>query len=314
MSGKQSGRMGRGVESSASARSRARARSARGAAWAVILAAAWLFGNGALEAHPGVGIVMDRQGNVFYTDLAQVWKIASDGSRSIAVKNVHTHELCLDADGNLYGEHLWYEGEKIDKWGHRIWRLGADGKLVDVVPAREGFRKNYSFVRDAAGNMYWSEGDGPVEIRRRAPDGVITTQGKCASCRGGGWMTATPDGTVLFLDQGGLRRMGPDGASSLVAKHLESRSLTQLQVGDRHFLMGVWTDRAGSAYVAVYGARQVKRIDSEGHVEVVATSPPPWSPTGGLVAPNGDLWLLEYSLNNEARVRRIRKDGSETIF
>jgi len=281
---------------------------------AALVAAVLFAGANPLEAHPGVGIVMDRQGNVYYTDLTQVWKIAPDGSRSIAVKNVHTHELCLDADGNLYGEHLWYEGEKIDRWGHRVWRLGVDGKLQDVIPAQEGFRKNYSFVRDAAGNMYWSEGDGPVEIRKRAPDGVISTVGKCASCRGGGWMAAAPQGAVLFLDLGDLRRMAPDGVLSTVAKHLESRSLTQLQVGDRHLVMGLWTDRDGNAYVAVYGARQVKRIDRAGRVKIVASSSFPWSPTGGLVADNGDLWLLEYSLTNNARVRRIRKDGSEKIF
>jgi len=281
---------------------------------AALVAAVLFAGANPLEAHPGVGIVMDRQGNVYYTDLTQVWKIAPDGSRSIAVKNVHTHELCLDADGNLYGEHLWYEGEKIDRWGHRVWRLGVDGKLQDVLPAQEGFRKNYSFVRDATGNMYWSEGDGPVEIRKRAPDGVISTVGKCASCRGGGWMAAAPQGAVLFLDLGDLRRMAPDGVLSTVAKHLESRSLTQLQVGDRHLVMGLWTDRDGNAYVAVYGARQVKRIDRAGRVKIVASSSFPWSPTGGLVADNGDLWLLEYSLTNNARVRRIRKDGSEKIF
>ena len=289
----------------------------RRSAWGVaagLVALTILLGTGRVEAHPGVGIVMDRQGNVFYTDLAQVWRIMPDGTRSIAVKNVHTHELCLDADGNLFGEHLWYEGEKVDRWGHRVWRLGRDGNLVDIIPAREGFRKNYSFVRDAAGNMYWSEGDGPVEIRRKAPGGAITTVGKCASCRGGGWMTATSQGVVLFLDRGDLRRMAPDGALSTVAEHLESRTLTQPQVGDRHLLMGVWTDPAGNAYVAVYGDRQVKRIDPSGRIQVVATSSIPWSPTGGLVAANGDLWLLEYSVTNAARVRRVGKDGSEKTF
>jgi hypothetical protein len=127
-------------------------------------------------------------------------------------------------------------------------------------------------------------------------------------------MAAAPQGAVLFLDLGDLRRMAPDGVLSTVAKHLESRSLTQLQVGDRHLVMGLWTDRAGNAYVAVYGARQVKRIDRAGQVKIVASSSIPWSPTGGLVADNGDLWLLEYSLTNNARVRRIRKDGSEKIF
>jgi hypothetical protein len=53
------------------------------------------------EAHPGIGIVQDRQRNIFYTDLKQVWKIAPDGRKTVAVPNVHTHELSLDAEGNL---------------------------------------------------------------------------------------------------------------------------------------------------------------------------------------------------------------------
>jgi len=265
-------------------------------------------------AHPGVGIVMDRLGNVFYTDLAQVWKIAPDGRKTVAVRGVHTHELCLDAEGNLYGEHLWYEGERTDRWGHRVWRLGTDGKLVDIVPAREGFRRDYSFVRDAAGNMYWTEGEGPLRVRRRSPDGTLTTVGKCASCRAGGWMAARPEGSVLFLDQGDLREMDSGGALRMLAKHLGARVMTQVQVGDRHLVMGIWTDEAGNAYAAIYGARQVKRISPKGDVQVVATSGFPWSPTGGLVAPNGDLWLLEYSLTNAARVRRIGKNGRERVF
>ena len=37
-----------------------------------------------VQGHPGVGIVMDRHGNVFYTDLVQVWMITPDGRQSVA--------------------------------------------------------------------------------------------------------------------------------------------------------------------------------------------------------------------------------------
>jgi hypothetical protein len=40
-------------------------------------------------AHPGIGIVMDSKGNVFYTDLHQIWKIDAQGKKSIAVREVH---------------------------------------------------------------------------------------------------------------------------------------------------------------------------------------------------------------------------------
>src|SRR5687767_5182768 len=83
----------------------------------------------AAHGHPGVGIVQDSRGNVFFTDLKQVWKIATDGEMSVAVPKVHTHELCLDDEGNLYGEHLWYEGDATKKWGHCVWCLRRDGTL-----------------------------------------------------------------------------------------------------------------------------------------------------------------------------------------
>ena len=83
-----------------------------------------LLAEAAAEAHPGVGIVQDRRGNVFFTDLKRVWRITADGRMSVWVPDVHTHELCLDAEDNLYGEHLWGEG---GGWRHRVLCVRRDG-------------------------------------------------------------------------------------------------------------------------------------------------------------------------------------------
>jgi len=267
-----------------------------------------------LTAHPGTGIVMDRKGNVFYTDLEQVWRIAPGGRKTVAVRDVHTHELCLDADGNLFGEHLWYEGEASDRWGHRVWRLSPRGALSDVIHAREGFRKDYSFVRDAEGNMYWADRGSPTRIQKRAPGGEISALSECPDCRDVRGMTATADGTVLFLDAGDLREVSPGGRLRTVARRLSRRTWTRPHVNKPHALMGIWTDAARNVYVAVYGAGEVKRVSPGGEVRVVARSRLPWSPTGGVVTAKGDLWLLEYSFTNAARVRRIARDGRETIY
>src|SRR5689334_12375605 len=108
-------------------------------------------------AHPGIGIVEDSRGNVFYTDLAKVWKVTPDGKRSIAVANVHTHELFIDEGDNIFGEHLWYNGEAADTWGHYAWKLSKDGQFQKIIPDSEGFLEDYSFVRDHFGRMYWAD-------------------------------------------------------------------------------------------------------------------------------------------------------------
>jgi streptogramin lyase len=267
-----------------------------------------------LLGHPGVGIVMDTHGNVFYTDLARVWKISPDGRRTVAVPNVHTHELYLDAQGNLYGEHLWYEGETTNRWGHRVWRRSSEGAVTDVYGPREGFRTDYSFVRDGAGNMYWVERERGVRFRKRTTGGAVSTLAECRPCRDVRWMTAAPDGTLYFVDGTDLYEISPTGSIRLRATHLGRRTLTHPQAGDRHIVMGLWIDASRNVYAAIYGTGEVKRIARDGSVLVVATSRLPWSPSGGMIDRSGNLWLLECSITNSVRVRRIDRDGHVTVF
>ncbi|GAA4450897.1 hypothetical protein GCM10023189_12220 [Nibrella saemangeumensis] len=268
----------------------------------------------AIHAHPGVGIVMDSQGNVYYTDLTHVWKINPlTREKSVAVKNVHTHELYLDAQDNLYGENLWYEGERTNKWGHRVWCLRPDGTRVTIIPATQGFLTNYSFVRDKTGTMYWADRSAKTVIRKRLPDGTIGTHatGPFADVR---WMTCTPDGILYLTDGPDVKRILPDGKVQILARNVRENRLTKPPVGNQHALMGLSYDPAGNVYVAVFGGRKVKKISPTGQVTVVAQSASPWSPAGVLADKTGNLWLLEYSAANQARVRRIYPDGSDTVY
>jgi hypothetical protein len=254
-------------------------------------------------AHPSVSVVIDSHGAVYYSDLHDVWRLSPDGTRSIVVPRVHSHELVLDSADNLYGEHLWYEGDATKKWGHRVWRRSPDGRIVDVIPATEGFLSHYSFVRDARGAMYWAERGTSTTIRRRTPDGVehdIAT-GPFTDVR---WMAATPDGTIFLIDDGRLVRIGPDGVTREIVHDLTSRSLSRLLVERRHSVMGLYADERGYVYVAQYGAGRVVRVDDGGHVTTVATSSMPWSPSGMAVR-NGALYVLEFSVDNRARLRTL---------
>lgn len=255
--------------------------------------------------HPGVGIVVDSKGNVFFTDLEQVWRIAPDGTRKVAVPHVHTHELALDSEDNLYGEHLWYNGERLNTWGHYVWKRSPDGRVTKVIPDSPGFLRDYSFVRDGTGNMYWIDA-GKREIRKRTPAGSIRSVAP-AKFRDPRWMISAPDGTLFLIDAVDLVTIRPDGAVRFLARNLSSRSLLRPDVSEHHLLMGLWLDRAGNVYVADQAHGKVKRVTPSGSVSEFFDTGAIWSPTGGTFDANGDLWLLEWSLlANRARVVKIR--------
>jgi hypothetical protein len=122
--------------------------------------------------------------------------------------------------------------------------------------------------------------------------------------RSSGWTLVAPDGVIYIVDAGDLKRIDLRGKVTTRARGLITRSIAQFHVRDQHAVMGLWLDRADNVYAAIYSGRVIKKISPSGRVTIVARSSIPWSPTGGLVAANGDLWVLEYTLRS-ARVRRI---------
>ncbi|MFN8344370.1 MAG: hypothetical protein U0X91_05180 [Spirosomataceae bacterium] len=269
-------------------------------------------------AHPGIGIVCDSKGNIFYTDLKQVWKIAADGKRSLAVPHVHTHELFMDAQDNLFGEHLWYEGEKTDKWGTYAWQYTANGQIINLTGNVEGFQHGHPLCRDAAGNMYWADRD-KVEkyIFRKTPKGDIEVlySGKFTDIR---WQFCQKDGTFYFIDDNDLYKLTPRRKLVLVAKDVDDVPITPphtLSNGNNHSIYGIWDDPQGNMYVAVMSKNQIRKITKEGTVSIVYESPLGLSPTGGVFDQQGDLWVLETRADNTVRVTEIpqKKIGDKAV-
>jgi hypothetical protein len=268
-----------------------------------------------MVAHPGIGIVMNTEGTVYYTDLSHVWKISPDGTHTVAVKDVHTHELYLDENDDLYGEHVWYEGEATDKWGSYVWCLSSSGILKQTVPPIEGFLSNNTLVRDAKSNMYWPDKYGNQEVlKKETPQGEISLHSdhKFKDIR---WMYySESDAHIYLIDHLNLKKVDSNGQVTLVSDNLYERNTIFENVRDQHYLMGMWTDTRQNIYVAAYGAQKVKKIHPNRSVETVFESGRFWSPCGGLAALDGSLWIMEFSVRNKTRVRKITADGSEVVF
>jgi hypothetical protein len=109
-------------------------------------------------------------------------------------------------------------------------------------------------------------------------------------------------------------KVSPEGSVSTIAGNLKERRLFEFFFGDWHNLMALWLDAEENVYIAVMGGRMVKRVSKEGGGRSGSAFQRTWSPSGGLIAPNGDLWLLEYAMPLSARVRRIGRDGVEKIY
>ncbi|WP_428657417.1 hypothetical protein [Runella sp.] len=256
-------------------------------------------------AHPGIGIVSNSKGEIFYTDLKRIWKISSDGkSKTIVVPNVHTHELYMDAHDNLYGEHLWYEGETTDKWGHYVWKYGAEGKFTKIKPTTEGFLQNYSFVRDAAGNMYRliSSKNGS-DWMKISPDQKVEWLATVPT-KDVRWQFCRKDGTFYYVDDNDLCKM-VDRKAVIVTQDLDGVKGEEPKRKPNNSIFGMWDDAGGNIYVAVTGKKNVKKIAPDGRVSTVYQTPGTWMPTGGIVDKKGGLWVLETNAINDVRVVKL---------
>lgn len=266
-----------------------------------------------LPAHPGVGIVMDSKGNVYYTDLKQVLKIDIHGRTTVAVPNVHTHELYLDSHDNLFGEHLWYNGEASNTWEHYVWKYAPEGIVEKIIPDTEGFLKDYSFVRDHAGTMYYADRSQSCQkiVRKNASNQTITLMGdQCfKNIRN---MISTQAGKLFIIDVFDLKEMDTRGHVRTIARSIHGHSNST----DPHQIMGITIDKHENIYVAIAGGRLIKKITKDGTSTVAATVDSPWAPSGILVSPVGDLFILEYKEANtfEARVEKVSANGNRIVY
>lgn len=266
------------------------------------------------QAHPGVGILEDSKGNVFYTDLKQVWKITPDGKKSVVVRNVHTHELYMDDSDNLYGEHLWYNGEQKNTWGHYVWKFSASGRFEKIIPDTEGFLENYSFVHDHLGRMFWADNSKPCQtvVRKNKDNSLTRFDIPCfENIRN---LETLADGSVLVVDFQDLKKIDLQGKVSTIAPKIANKSWTKSTVDNQNSVMGVWADKKGNLYAAVTSERHVKKFGPDGKEEIVFETFFPWSPTGGMVDALGRLWVLQSSFINDVRVQRLEKNNSKSTF
>lgn len=291
---------------------------------------------GAAHAHPSAGIVVDREGRVYFSDLVTVWRLDAQGKLSAfrAGKDLHTHELFVDEAGNVYGTDNIYD-PATERHNVAVWMKSPAGEFKYLFAPTENPPRGVGIVRDRAGNTFaWERNDFHRKqgtwLVRRSPDGTVTRlagsnyghadgRGEKASFGITNFTTLGPDGSLYVTDESYVRRVSPDGTVTTLAADIKNdRADKPEEKGKSAYLSGISVDPRGFVYVADFGSGRVIRIAPDRKTETVFRSERPWTPNG-VAWGNGALYVMEYSATTDrgpfhTRVRRLAPDGSSTVL
>ncbi|HJX90070.1 MAG TPA: hypothetical protein VJ372_06205 [Pyrinomonadaceae bacterium] len=305
-------------------------------AFQLLLLAVLNFAHQSAFAHPPTGIVVNRQGIIYFTDLETVWKVDINGSLTVfraGVTGRHVHELALDKDDNLLGADFSHEDSK---WISDVWRMKPNGELTYLLEPTSNPPRAFSMWADDLGNMYFVEQDNHLKkqklLLRRTPDDQVTTlagstygsrdgKGDAASFGSVGGMFITSSGQVYLTDGTSLRKVSTAGVVTTIATDLNKRTaedVPPLFGKNDGILTGLSVDKDNNVYVADAGNQRLLRVAPSGKFDVVYRGESPYYPNGVAVAPSGDLYVLEVGFKPPstwlpARVRKMTPEGKNAI-
>ncbi|MBD0370936.1 MAG: hypothetical protein ICV60_08885 [Pyrinomonadaceae bacterium] len=283
------------------------------------------------QAHPSWGIVVDRQGQVYFSDLKTIWKIDAQG-RAVALRTSdnHVHDLNIDETGNLYGAENSYE-PSTKRFFSAIWKMTPAGDFSYLLAPTDDPPEGTSIWKDRDGNMYhvgyYPERE--LLILRRTPGGEVTVLAGSSNAareyRQGvpysvGGIAFGTDGALYFTHGASASKLAMTGALTQLARNLviEKDSGNKSGAGSQTQLFGIAVDAQGNAFIADYGNRRVLKVTPEGQTTTLLRAEENWFPTG--VAMKGsELYILEIGQRSPyepigTRVRKLSPDGKVTVL
>lgn len=268
-------------------------------------------------AHPGSGIVVDRQGQIYFVDTGSgVWKIDSHGTLT-RHPGPAFHWMAMDADDRFANTRLPSGSD---------WEITPAGAKPTLLLASD-----FPITMGRDGNLYYPSPSrsGGLQVVRLMPSGQTSVLATLPATTASGplrWLNgiaAGPDGSVYYTENNAIRRISASGQLSTVVGNITLANCAQIPgtgANERPFLRGLDVDPRGTIYVAASGCGSVLKVTPEGQVSTLAQLQGPWSPTAVVFFAN-DLYVLEY-LHTAAenrrewlpRVRKISSDGKTAII
>lgn len=267
-------------------------------------------------AHPGSGIVVDKFGQVYFTDTGKgVWKIDSNGKLSFLPAS-RFHWMTIDING--------YFASSVKNFGEYFERVTPQSTKPTLIMSSD-----FPLVVGKDGNIYYADTrPGNTKIIRRTPNGKesILASNKIFEFISG--IAVSADGSLYITEASNpnantIRKITMRGTLSTIATYVGKNGNDLPLETVPSYCRGLVVDSTGTIYVAATGSRRILKITPQGKITTILQTTSPWTPTG-LAMFNGEIYMLEWhdvtTENLEVRsawiprVRKIGLDGKVTIL
>ncbi len=267
-------------------------------------------------AHPGSGIVVDKYGQVYFTDTGKgVWKIDTNGKLTYLPAS-RFHWMTIDPIG--------YFAESPKSFGEYFERVTPQSNKPTLIMCSD-----FPLVVGKDGNIYYADTrPSSTKIMRRTPNGKesVLASNKIFEFISG--IAVGADGSLYITEANNanantIRKITMDGTVSIIATFVGKSGKDLPLETVPSYCRGLVVDSTGSIYVASTGSRSVLKITPQGKITTILQTKSPWTPTGVAVF-HGEVYVLEWHdvtpKNLEVRsawiprVRKIGRDGKVTTL
>jgi hypothetical protein len=302
------------------------------AVFMIVTSISCVVGNIAM-AHPGSGVVVDNQGQVYFFHTAYgMWNIDADGALS-QFDGPGWHWLALDRNGR-FAEQRWPRVREHMRPG--VIRYG-DAELRSIgSPATLVGASSFPITIGPEGALYYPEPtpDEQLHIKRLKPGEKSTVHAaipvvneiapdykpwKALWIHG---LAAGLDGSIYYTEKEAVRKIDPAGTVTMLADNID---IPDCEGHDRGGVMlrGIDVADDGTVYVASTACGAILKIPPGGEVEFAllrTEADESWSATGVAVH-GGDVYILEiwYAEMDRPdswmpRVRKLSANGDVTVL
>lgn len=267
-------------------------------------------------AHPGSGIVVDKDGHIYFTDTGKgVWKLDGTGKLSY-LPSSKFHWMTIDSQGGFAASPKYF--------GQYFERVTAQHNKPALIMCSD-----FPLVVGKDGNIYYADTRaGSSKIIRRTPDGNESVLASNRIFEFISGIAAGPDGSLFITEASNInantiRKITLNGTVSTIATFAGANGKDFPLETASAYCRGLAVDATGNIYVAATGSRSVIKITAQGNITTLLNTANPWTPTGVTIH-NNDVYVLEWhdvSYENLEvrtawipRVRKIGKDGITTTI